>query len=164
MCILSPSQRFVLGTERRRSPKQARREKSRTEPSSHWGLWSGSFCPMLLSPPPGVPVLCSPSAASPTLTWALTAPTSLSPDSATHPVLVGIDRGITNSPSKPGHIPRLQRGEHHQEPHHTAPDLGHISTLLAKPASTSFNPNCLPLLPPPTLAWSGTSLTQQPQS
>lgn len=94
---------------------------------------ASSPCPVLLFPPHScLPLAC-----------ALPVPTTLCPSPATHPVLVGIDRGIANSPPKPGHIPRLERGEHHQEGHLLSPTLATSQPCL--PSLTDcFNPDHLP--------------------
>lgn len=145
---------ICVGDREERSPTNKKGE-SQAEPFSNWGLWNGSLQPL------PHPSLCTSRAAQPTLSLSstpapdLTALTSLRPGSATHPVLVGIDRGISNSPSKPGHVPRLQRRDHHQEPH-----------LLPQPWPYSPSPP-LPTLtvttsprhPPPLSPWPGQEQT-----
>ena len=91
-----------------------------------------------------------PTAAHPTHEQCPYRPTSPSPGPATHPVLVGIDRGIANSPPKPGHIPRLQRGGHHQECHPLP--LTVISTLLTKPPQPTGALKAPPSAPDPAPA------------
>lgn len=135
--------RDVCWEQRGGDPPKQRRRRSQGQNLLPIGVWSGSFrapcCPIFLSPPPEVPALCSPSAASspPPTDLCPHYPTSLCPGSATHPVLVGVDRGIANRPSKPGHIPRLQRENS-------------TRNLTAALTLASCQP-CLPSLPPPVL-------------
>lgn len=121
------------------------------------GLWRGSFQPLSWAP------LHPTTAAHPTHDQCPYCLTSPSPGPATHPVLVGIDRGIANSPPKPGHIPRLQRGGHHQECHPLP--LTVISTLLTKPPQPTLALTASPSAPTPPplrITWVKSTLTHTP--
>lgn len=151
LCICSHPTEMCVGNREEEIPQN--KEEGEVKGRAFYPLGSGVAASGAHAAPSFLPHLprCLPCVLLqqhlPPLTCALTAPTSLCPGSATHPVLVGIDGGIANRPSKPGHIPRLQRENS-------------TRNLTAALTLASCQP-CLPSLPPPVLTLTA-SLCRRP--